>query len=93
MVSLCKRSLAGRRGRPRAGRPLLGSRREAPISRRGCGQSVTRATAPHAVAECTPGTLTHEVSIVRDGDTIELDATAIRLSDFGSAGMGRARRL
>ena len=41
--------------------------------------------APPAAAECVPGTVTREVSFVRDGDTVELGPLAIRLSGLAAA--------
>ena len=37
-----------------------------------------------AAADCPPGTLTGEVTFVRDGDTIELGAMAIRLQGLAA---------
>ena len=37
-----------------------------------------------AIADCAPGALTGEVTFVRDGDTIELGAMAIRLNGLAA---------
>jgi micrococcal nuclease len=40
--------------------------------------------APQAAADCLPGPFTGEVTYVRDGDTIELGAMAIRLNGLAA---------